>query len=169
MATFLTLKEKILSFLSEMGIRKVDFFEKTGIQSSNFKGINVKSAPGGDMLVKTLTLYPELSAEWLMRGEGGMLRNSGSPFTHELTDSDPTIGQNYIPPTSPIEATPKSDSKIADNSLPPSALSELVMTIREQAEEIGRLKARVEELEREGPVPTAPKYVHSTSKKTVEP
>lgn len=35
-------------------------------------------------------------------------------------------------------------------------------------EEIGRLKARIEELEREALVPTAPKYVHSTSKETVE-
>lgn len=163
MVTFLTLKEKILSFLSEIGIRKVDFFEKTGIQSSNFKGVNVKSAPGGDMLVKILTLYPELSAEWLMRGEGAMLRNSENPFTRELTDCDPTIGQNYIPPTSPIGATKKSDSKKTDNSLPHSALSELVMTIREQAEEIGRLKARIEELERVGRVHASPPQYAPTS------
>lgn len=169
MAIILTLKEKILSFLSEMGIRKVDFFEKTGIQSSNFKGVNVKSAPGGDMLVKILTLYPELSAEWLMRGEGEMLRNSKNPFTRELTDSDPTTGQNYIPPTSPIEAAPKTETKKAENSLPTSALSELVTTIREQAEEIGRLKAHIEALERERSVPITHKYVHSTSKETVEP
>lgn len=165
MVTYLTLKEKILSFLSEMGIRKVDFFEKTGIQSSNFKGINVKSAPGGDMLVKILTIYPELSAEWLMRGEGGMLRNSENLFTKDLTESDPTKGQNYIPQTTPIEALTTQESKKIDNNLPPSALSELVTTIREQAEEIGRLKARIEELGRERPVPA---YAHSTAKETVD-
>lgn len=168
MAIILTLKEKILSFLSEMGIRKVDFFEKTGIQSSNFKGANVKSAPGGDMLVRILTIYPELSAEWLMRGEGEMLRNSTNPFTRELTDSNPSTGQNYIPPTTPIGVTPKSEGKKADNNLPPSVLSELVTTIREQAEEIGRLKAQIDELKREKSVPITPQYVHSTSKETVE-
>ena len=168
MAIILTLKEKILSFLSEMGIRKVDFFEKTGIQSSNFKGVNIKSAPGGDMLVKILTLYPELSAEWLMRGEGEMLRNSTNPFTRELIDSDPTTGQNYIPPTTPTGAIPKSEREKADNSLPPSVLSELVTTIREQAEEIGLLKARIKELERERSVPITPQYARSTSKETVE-
>ncbi len=41
-------------------------------------------------------------------------------------------------------------------------------TIKQQAEEIGRLKVRIEELERERPVPITPKYVHSTSKETVE-
>lgn len=40
--------------------------------------------------------------------------------------------------------------------------------IVEQAEEIGRLKARIEELERVRPVPITPKYAHSTSKETVE-
>lgn len=40
--------------------------------------------------------------------------------------------------------------------------------IAEQAEEIGRLKARIEELERVRPVPITPKYAHSTSKETVE-
>lgn len=75
MAKTLTIKEKILAFLKESGIKKVDFFERTGIQSSNFKGSNLTSAPGSDMLVKILTTYPELSAEWLMTGKGDMLKN----------------------------------------------------------------------------------------------
>ncbi len=40
--------------------------------------------------------------------------------------------------------------------------------ITEQAEEIGRLKARIEELEMEESVQNLPKYVRSTSKETVE-
>ena len=78
MAKTLTIKEKILAFLTERGIKKVEFFEKTGIQSSNFKGVNLTSAPGSDMLVKILTLYPELSAEWLLTGEGDMLKSKRS-------------------------------------------------------------------------------------------
>lgn len=148
MATFLTLKEKILSFLAQIGVRKVDFFDLTGIQPSNFKGINIKSSPGGDMLVKILTSYPQLSAEWLMRGEGDMLRPSSNPFPTELTKSDPTIGENYVPPTAPIE-----QNNVTQHQEPPSisnsTLTELITTIREQAEEIGRLKAYIEQLEKE--------------------
>ena len=52
---------------------------------------------------------------------------------------------------------------------PSSQNTELFLNrIAEQAEEIGRLKARIEELERERPVPITPKYAHSTSKETVE-
>ena len=147
MANFSTLKEKILSFLASTGIRKVEFYEATGIQPSNFKGTNVKSAPGGDMLVNILTTYPQLSAEWLMRGEGEMLRSS-NPISQELIVTDPMNGKNYIPPTHPIEAAPKDSTTI--ESLPSSALTELISTIREQAEEIGALKARIKQLESEG-------------------
>jgi hypothetical protein len=62
-----------------------------------------------------------------------------------------------------ITPQPSSDTPSSQNT-------ELFLNrIAEQAEEIGRLKARIEELERERPVPITPKYVHSTSKETVEP
>lgn len=71
----LTIKERILSFLENEGIKKADFFEKTGIQSSNFKGKNLQSQIGGDMLVKILTEYRDISPSWLMLGEGEMLNS----------------------------------------------------------------------------------------------
>lgn len=69
----LTIKERILSFLDEVGVKKSDFFQATGIQSSNFKGKNLQSQIGGDMLIKILSIYKELSPSWLMLGEGNML------------------------------------------------------------------------------------------------
>ena len=82
MAKTLTIKEKILAFLKEKGIKKVDFFEKTGIQASNFKGANLASSPGSDMLVKILTEYPELSPDWLLLDQGNMLKTNDTPFPH---------------------------------------------------------------------------------------
>ena len=73
MEKILTIKDKILTFLQEKGIKKADFFEEMGIQPSNFKGKNMQSQPGGDMLVKILSLYPDLSADWLLRDKGDML------------------------------------------------------------------------------------------------
>lgn len=72
MEKILTIKDKILTFLQEKGIKKTDFFEEMGIQPSNFKGKNMQSQPGGDMLVKILSLYPDLSADWLLRDKGEM-------------------------------------------------------------------------------------------------
>lgn len=75
-----TIKERILSFLECNGIKKADFYQATGVADSNFKGKNLYSQPGGDVLVKILTLYPNISAEWLLTGEGDMLK---SKYTEE--------------------------------------------------------------------------------------
>ena len=125
MENILTIKEKILSFLESQGIKKVDFFEATGIQSSNFKGKNMSSQPGGDMIVRVLTIYPNLSAEWLLRGEGDMLKSPA------IKDKPKII---------------KTDTK-KDNDLPSSILDKFLTTIQDQAEEIGELKARIKDLE----------------------
>jgi hypothetical protein len=121
----LTIKERILSFLESQGIKKVDFFEATGIQSSNFKGKNMSSQPGGDMIVRVLTIYPNLSAEWLLRGEGDMLKSPA------IKDKPKII---------------KTDTK-KDNDLSNSILDKFLTTIQDQAEEIGELKARIKDLE----------------------
>lgn len=125
MENILTIKERILSFLESQGIKKVDFFEATGIQSSNFKGKNMSSQPGGDMIVRVLTIYPNLSAEWLLRGEGDMLKSPA------IKDKPKII---------------KTDTK-KDNDLSSSILDKLLTTIQDQAEEIGELKARIKDLE----------------------
>lgn len=125
MENILTIKERILSFLEFQGIKKVDFFEATGIQSSNFKGKNMSSQPGGDMIVRVLTIYPNLSAEWLLRGEGDMLKSPA------IKDKPKII---------------KTDTK-KDNDLSSSILDKFLTTIQDQAEEIGELKARIKDLE----------------------
>ena len=114
MEKILTIKDKILAFLSERGIKKADFFEATGIQSSNFKGKNMGSQPGGDMLVKILSLYPELSADWLLRDKGEMLVSGFSPdkengeiFSEndEISSDDPPKDL-AIPARNPQEGIP---------------------------------------------------------------
>lgn len=74
----ITIKERILTFIESEGIKKNAFFQETGIQASNFKGKNILSQPGSDMLVKILSIYPKLSAEWLMTGRGNMLSSDNS-------------------------------------------------------------------------------------------
>jgi len=119
-------------------------------------------AKGTDIQSKWLELicekYPKYSPVWLLTGQGTML----------LDPSD-------TPATRP--SVPKNDANEKVFAEPPQKLSQepinsmvntFLETIKQQAEEIGRLKVRIEELERERPVPITPKYVHSTSKETVE-
>lgn len=71
-----TIKERILQFIEKQGIKKEEFYAKTEISASNFKGAGLKSEAGGSMLVKILTIYPEINSEWLIIGKGQMLKES---------------------------------------------------------------------------------------------
>lgn len=136
MGDILTIKDKILTFLKEQDIRKTDFFEATGIQSSNFKGKNMASQPGGEMIVKILTLYPDLSAEWLLRGEGNMIKTdyTNIPTSTQFAHKSEIRGN---------------EEKSAGQNIPPEMIDRFLSTITEQAEEIGMLKQKIAQLEKE--------------------
>ena len=123
-----TIKERIFTFLAEEGIKKTDFYQATGLPDSNFKGKNLCSQPGGDMIVKILTTYPNLSSEWLIMGRGEMLKTKG--IKEEPTTEIISSKQEVIPASGEV-------------------IGNLVAQITQQAEEIGRLKERIATLERE--------------------
>lgn len=132
----MTIKEKILTFLDAEGIKRADFFEAVGIVPSNFKGAAKQSELGGDKIAKILSLYPRLSAEWLMRDKGEMIADD----TPNSQSSDKILTSTTA--SSPDAAVPLIDKLIG-------LLSEKDITTRSQAEEIGRLKERIAQLERE--------------------
>lgn len=122
----MTVKDRILAFLDSNDIKRSDFFDAFGLAPSNFRGQSKMSGLNSDTLVKILTKYELLSAEWLLRGEGDMFKVI-EPDPPALTN-DATI-KDFFEQFDPYIA--RKDAKIV-----------------EQAEEIGRLKARIEELER---------------------
>lgn len=67
------IKERILQYIEIQNIKKTDFCEKTGISYSNMKGAGLYSEIGGYQIGKILSIYPDLSAEWLLTGKGKMI------------------------------------------------------------------------------------------------
>ena len=62
-------KDRILYYIENLSISKREFYSKTGI-----------SRPTGiteDTLAKFIATYPEVSLEWLIRGEGEIVRPNG--------------------------------------------------------------------------------------------
>lgn len=71
-----TIKQNILLFIENQGFRKEDFFNKIDISYSNFKGKSLYSEIGADKLVKILTCFPQINPEWLITGNGQMLKET---------------------------------------------------------------------------------------------
>lgn len=89
----MTIKDRILIFLKNKGIKMAEFCEITGISKSNFKGIAMESDLGGDKIVKILTAFPTLSSEWLILGLGQMEKGDNIlTLNHTI---EPTINQDY--------------------------------------------------------------------------
>ena len=88
-------KERILTLISKLGISKADFFRRTGLSDSNFKGKNMYSKPGSKVMVKITTTFPDVSGEWLLTGVGPMLKSNPD-----------TTNVSYIPTSVDIPLCP---------------------------------------------------------------
>lgn len=73
----LDLHSRLEQFLDSQGITKQSIELKFGMSNGSLgKSIRNKASFGVGILENILIQYPLLSAEWLLRGEGEMLRNS---------------------------------------------------------------------------------------------
>ena len=120
---FASIKGRIIEYIENQSIKRSDFYRLTEISPSNFKGKGAISEIGGDKIAKILTSFPNLNPDWLLTGQGNMLRNS--EHFEVLTDNHPQ-NPDLI-----------------------SLLKEQQAKITEQAIEIGMLRERLKLMEEE--------------------
>jgi len=87
------IKQRILFYLKNQRIKKEDFYNKIGANSSNFRGKSLKSELSGDTIAKISTIYPEINPDWLLTGKGEMLRNVK---TADVSSESTTIKENNV-------------------------------------------------------------------------
>ena len=83
-----SIKERILQYLNNQGITKVEFCNKIDISYSNLKGKSLESEFGGEQIAKILTVFPELNPDWLLLGKGSILRESDKILSQN--------GENFV-------------------------------------------------------------------------
>lgn len=70
------IKVRLLQFAKEQRLMMGDFYEKISVPPSNFGGKSMISSLSSAKIAEILTIYPELSADWLLLGKGEMLRKN---------------------------------------------------------------------------------------------
>lgn len=69
------LNERFLAVMRHSGLSKTDFAAKLDVSQGVMSHIGSgRNKPGTEMLVTLLQVYKEIAPEWLMLGEGTMLR-----------------------------------------------------------------------------------------------
>lgn len=83
------MKDRLLKFLTREKLSSARFAEIIGVQPSSISHIiSGRNKPGFDFIQKILINYPSLSAEWLITGQGNMLKSDniqGELFNSEYS------------------------------------------------------------------------------------
>lgn len=83
------IRDKILLYLQNQGVKKVDFCRKTGIANGFF---NKKGSVTSQNLEAIFENFQNLSPDWLLTGKGEMLRNDPSaPHLQKSPDGIPLV------------------------------------------------------------------------------
>ncbi|MCR4699734.1 MAG: helix-turn-helix domain-containing protein [Bacteroidaceae bacterium] len=103
------------------------FAEKIGVSEGNIRGYIKGVIPKADVLEKIVTSV-DISAEWLLTGKGEIHNSDFSRHNKANGEAQPIASPSEQQDQSPV-------------------IAQLLDTIKEQAEEIGRLKAHISSLE----------------------
>lgn len=69
-----TIKERVLQIAEIKGISKKSFIESIGMTYGNFNGKNRDTPLNSTAILNILTQMPDINAEWLITGQGEMLK-----------------------------------------------------------------------------------------------
>lgn len=129
------IKQRILLFLSDRGVTPYEFYKNTGVTRGILTQNNGISE---DNISRFLAYFPEVNIEWLMTGKGEMLKTKHTP-------------EALIPENEPIPSNKDNKNETIKQESPINILLSIIREkddkLQEQAEEIGRLRERVEQLE----------------------
>lgn len=97
------IKERLLYFAKEQKLVMMDFYKKITVASSNFSGKGAESALSTDKIVHILTIYPELSADWLLLEKGEMLRKNNAKNMTVSDSPQATVSNGDMSINAPAE------------------------------------------------------------------
>jgi len=90
----ITIKERILQVAKYKGFTLDNFCNKIGLTYGNFKGKAKETPINSDAIVNILSIIPDINIEWLLTGEGPMLRNDDGSNDAKLAQVVPVVEQS---------------------------------------------------------------------------
>lgn len=86
------MKARLLRILNHLGYSATKFADEINVQRSGISHIlSGRNQPSYDFLVKILTRFPEINAEWLLLGTGNMIKSNqeeNNPPIHPKNEPD---------------------------------------------------------------------------------
>lgn len=87
-----TVKERLVTFIKRKGLSQKKFETMVGL--SNGYVNNISKGIGAEKMQRILSVFPELNQEWLLTGEGAMLKTAEArPIAPDRHAQIPLVGQ----------------------------------------------------------------------------
>jgi transcriptional regulator with XRE-family HTH domain len=138
------MKDRIAKVISHESITPSKFADIIGVQRSSISHIlSGRNNPGLDFLNKILIHFPHISGDWLITGQGDMLKKAANPFKMpSLFDKSSSPKEMTLPPKETSKVEPKSLE--TDVSIPAitneiNAESRLNLDVKANAKSIERI------------------------------
>lgn len=134
----MTVKERIKAFCRAEGMAVSAFEESIGVSNGYVNSIS--KSIGIDRLNILIEKYSNLNIEWVLTGKGEMYKTKGTTPIQSRDNS-------AIEAIKDTNKVPNEQAYKDINSV--DIINKLIATIQEQAEEIGQLRERIAQLQRE--------------------
>ncbi|MCD8286212.1 MAG: hypothetical protein LUD50_03180 [Clostridia bacterium] len=79
-------KQRAYKFIEAKGLSVAEFERRCGLSNGYVKGMRKNF--GDEKLVDVLRAFPELNRDWLLYGEGDMIRSSGDNVINSIGDNN---------------------------------------------------------------------------------
>ena len=124
-----TIKGKIMLFSASTGVKITTIAEAMNVSKSNFRGKNIASSLNAEAVARFLVSFPSVSADWLMRDQGPMLKSDIKDTAEQNINNGVNVGHIGSQKTQENPESTKADTNNAD----------LIEIIRKQQEQIDKL------------------------------
>lgn len=87
-----TINQRIREFINSLGVNDNQFAKSIGITQSVIASMFSRNTePSSKVIVSILNAYANLSAEWLMRGEGEMMKGENAVPSQPAIEKEFTV------------------------------------------------------------------------------
>jgi hypothetical protein len=144
---FSNIKERILYLTDYYKISKELFFENIGMTYGSFKGSAKERPLNSDAIVKILSIYTEINSDWLLTGNGSMLKKDYQDFivvpdkSEELFKSFSNIQSKEVQLLATVDKLSQSNEMLTkENSLQAKIIEGLEFKISILEKELSKSK-----------------------------
>lgn len=136
------IKERTLEFIKYKGITMKTFETKCDLSSGYVT--SMRKGFGSDKLNNVLTAFPELNRDWLLYGEGDMLRSSSSSLVMVQGDGSVGVSGGVNGHHNTVGGSASSDENVR---LALSEVAEQRKLVQKRDEQIDRLLSIIERMQ----------------------